>query len=181
MLRGDPDLIVSKAMHRDLTQRYASAADLAHDVRAWMEHRPIRARKESFSYTATRFIRRHRVGVSLVGAIAGLILVSLIVVARQQRKVNEANAQVKVEAGRAQRSLVEMRQLASGLLGDVYDTIEDIPGAAEARRLLLQRASTALETLATEAKSDASFREAVAEDLANAYLRRGDFCCGVIR
>jgi non-specific serine/threonine protein kinase/serine/threonine-protein kinase len=167
MLNGDLDLIAMKAIHRDASLRYENVADLAADLRAWFSHRPIAARRDSFSYVASRFIRRHRAAVGIAAILVITITSGLVTIYQKQLQVNMANH-------RTQQSLVEVRQLAQTLLEDIHDAIEDLPGATQARRLLLKRASAALEKLATEANTDPNLRATVTEDLANAYLRAGD-------
>ncbi len=166
-LNGDLDLIAMKAIHRDVSLRYETVADLANDLRAWLTHRPIVARRDSFGYVAARFIRRNRAAVGIAAILVLTIASGLAAIYQKQVQVNAANL-------RTQQSLAEVRQLAQTLLEDVHDAIEDIPGATEARRLLLRRASAALEKLATEANTDPNLRASVTADLANAYIRAGD-------
>lgn len=56
--RGDVDTIIGKALEKDPARRYASAAELAADLRAHLEHRPIAARPASLPYRLSKFIRR---------------------------------------------------------------------------------------------------------------------------
>jgi tetratricopeptide (TPR) repeat protein len=76
--RGDVETIVAKALEKDKARRYASAADLAGDIRRYLEDQPIVARPPSASYQVRKFARRHKafvagtaaVFVVLVGGIA---------------------------------------------------------------------------------------------------------------
>lgn len=70
-LRGDLDTIVAKALKKTPAQRYANAADLAEDLRRWLNHEPITARPDSRAYRLRKFLRRHRVGVA-AGSLAAL-------------------------------------------------------------------------------------------------------------
>ncbi len=74
-LRGDVETIVSKALEKDRARRYASAAELAADLRRWLAHKPIQARPPSALYHMRKFARRHR---GLVGGAAatGLALIA---------------------------------------------------------------------------------------------------------
>ena len=67
-------LLIEVATAEDSEQRYANARNLADDLQAWLEKRPMRARPPSMSYRATRFVARHRWGV----AAAVLIMMSLV-------------------------------------------------------------------------------------------------------
>ncbi len=70
--RGDIETIVRKALEKDPARRYASADALATDLRRYLSHEPILARRPSAAYVVGRFTRRHRllVGVSLTAILA---------------------------------------------------------------------------------------------------------------
>ena len=63
---GDLDAIVGQALRKNPSERYASAAALADDVRRYLDDRPVMARPHSAWYVATRFIRRQALLVSVV-------------------------------------------------------------------------------------------------------------------
>ena len=58
-LGGDLEHIVQKALRKRAEDRYASVELLAQDVRAYLEARPVSARKGRFGYRARRFVRRN--------------------------------------------------------------------------------------------------------------------------
>jgi len=68
-LRGDVETIVAKALAKDRARRYASAGELAADIRHFLSHEPIRARPPSALYQLRKFARRHK---ALVGAVLGI-------------------------------------------------------------------------------------------------------------
>lgn len=70
--RGDIDTIAAKALEKDKTRRYASAAALAGDIRRYLADEPITARPPSASYQVQKFARRHK---ALVVATAAVFLV----------------------------------------------------------------------------------------------------------
>jgi tetratricopeptide (TPR) repeat protein len=77
-LRGDLDVIVLKALHKDPARRYASAAALRDDLQRYRSGRPVLARPESAAYRFRKFVRRNRTAAAasvitlaaLVGATA---------------------------------------------------------------------------------------------------------------
>ncbi|MGE0145349.1 MAG: WD40 repeat domain-containing serine/threonine protein kinase, partial [Planctomycetota bacterium] len=71
-LRGDLETIVGTALAKDPQQRYLSAADLAEDLRRWVAHLPIRARRANTWYHLQRFARRHR---ALVASVTAALLI----------------------------------------------------------------------------------------------------------
>ena len=66
----DLETILLKALAREPEERYATAQDLADDLRRFLEHRPIAARRPSVMERAAKWLRRHPVlvlsGVSLL-------------------------------------------------------------------------------------------------------------------
>lgn len=97
-LRGDLDAIVLKALRKEPDQRYASVQDLAGDLRAWLQHRPVAARRGDWRYGTARFLRRHALAASMaavtVAALCGGLGVALWQAqqARLQRDVAVAEA-----------------------------------------------------------------------------------------
>ncbi|MEM9532627.1 MAG: serine/threonine-protein kinase [Pseudomonadota bacterium] len=69
LLRGDLDNIVLKAMHKDPRRRYRTAAELADDLNRYVAARPVAARRRSWWYLTSKFLRRNQVATAL-GAIA---------------------------------------------------------------------------------------------------------------
>jgi WD40 repeat protein/predicted Ser/Thr protein kinase len=101
-LRGDVETIVTKALAKEPARRYASAADLATDLRRWLAHEPILARPPSALYHLRKFARRHRSlvgGVVATGAALVLGLVGTILFAvgeARQRRQAEQNARAEM-------------------------------------------------------------------------------------
>ena len=73
-LRGDVETIVAKAIEKEPGRRYASAAELAADIRRYLRDEPIQARPASSTYQLRKFARRNK---ALVGGIAATLVVSL--------------------------------------------------------------------------------------------------------
>lgn len=69
-LRGDIETIVGKAMHKDRDRRYASASELAADIRRHLADEPILARPPSTFYQLRKFARRNRTLVAGVASTA---------------------------------------------------------------------------------------------------------------
>ncbi len=74
-LRGDVETIVSKALEKDPERRYASAAELAADIRRFQRDEPITARPASAVYNIRKFARRNK-GLAAGMAAAFIILIA---------------------------------------------------------------------------------------------------------
>src|SRR5690606_35750470 len=90
-LRGDLDTIVLTALHADPARRYAGAAQLAQDLRRWLDGRPIAARADTAGYRLRKFVARHRLGVGSASAVL-LALVAGLGMALWQANVAREHA-----------------------------------------------------------------------------------------
>ena len=78
MLRRELDWIPMKALRKQRSERYESCQALADDVGRFLSGAPLQAVPESRSYQVKKFVRRHRVPVTVV-AVVMLTLVAGIV------------------------------------------------------------------------------------------------------
>ena len=69
MLRGDLDTIVQRALAVEPLRRYASAEAFADDIERYLAALPVRARRDSVSYRAGKFLHRHWFGVAAAAAL----------------------------------------------------------------------------------------------------------------
>jgi serine/threonine-protein kinase len=105
-LAGDLDNIAAKALRRLPTERYATAAALADDLRRHLDHQPVLARQPGAAYLLRRFLQRHRLPVA--ATLAGtLVLAGAGLQAWQARQA-------------AQRSQVQA-QSVDGLLQSLFN------------------------------------------------------------
>jgi serine/threonine-protein kinase len=84
-LRGELDTIVTKALKKEPRERYASVSAFAEDLQRYMRDEPIHARPDTFAYRAAKFVRRHRVAVSLTMAVVLAVVAGLIGTLLQSR------------------------------------------------------------------------------------------------
>lgn len=74
----DLETIIAKCMQKEPALRYASAADLAEDLRRFLADEPIRARPTPWHVKVRRWVRRHRAVTT--GAVAAVVLALCAVV-----------------------------------------------------------------------------------------------------
>ena len=175
-LQGDLDNIVLMALRKDPPRRYASAEQLAEDIRRYLENLPVMARKDTAGYRVSKFAIRHKAGSAAGAATAMLLLAALFVtlhearVARLQAQIANHQAQIaREQRTRAEKRFNDVRKLANSLMFEIHDSIRDLPGATKARELLVKRALEYLDSLSQESGDPALQRE-----LAAAYERIGD-------
>ena len=115
-MRGDLDWIVMKALEKDRTRRYESAAELARDIGRHLADDPVLAGPPSTWYRLQKLVRRNRVAAVWGGLAAAGILVGLgastvgFVEARRGRtQAREAEHQAQLGAQRALQAEQEER------------------------------------------------------------------------
>jgi len=162
-LAGDLDNIVMKALQKEPARRYASVEQFSGDIRRHLEGLPVTARKDTLSYRATKFVKRHKAGV---GAAILLVLTLLggILLTLWQARVARA------ERVRAERRFGDVRKLANSFMFEIHDAIENLPGSTKPRELLVKRALEYLDSLVQESGDDLSLQH----ELARSYLKVGD-------
>jgi eukaryotic-like serine/threonine-protein kinase len=94
-LRGDLEVIVSRALAKDKDRRYASAAGLAADLRRYLAGQPISASADSAWYTVRRQLGRYRLALAMSAAVV-VALAALAFYANVQRaRANRTNLQLQ--------------------------------------------------------------------------------------
>ena len=161
--RGDIETIVAKALEKDRDRRYASAADLAADLRRYLHDEPIVARPASVGYQLQKFARRHTAVVAGIAAVFVVLVAGTVVSTWQAIRARRAEAA-------AERRFTDVRTLAGTLLFELHDSIRDLAGSIPARRLVLTKAQQYLEILSRESAGN---RE-IERELTVAYNRVGD-------
>jgi serine/threonine protein kinase/tetratricopeptide (TPR) repeat protein len=99
-----PDLetILLKSMAKDPTARYASAQEMADDLRRFLEHKPIVARRPSLATVAQKWVRRHR---PLVGAAVAALVVSVVVLVASNLRTARALRQSEARLATAREAV----------------------------------------------------------------------------
>jgi tetratricopeptide (TPR) repeat protein len=113
--RGDLETIVAKALEKDKARRYASAAELATDIKRYLQDEPIVARPASTVYQLQKFARRHKALVAGMAAVfvvlAGGIVASSWQAARATR-AQQAALRERDRAAAAEQNATQERDRA---------------------------------------------------------------------
>lgn len=86
-LKGDLDWITLKALERDRARRYGTPNEFAADIRHFLNNEPVIARPTSRAYRMQKYVRRHRLGVSIAAAGVLLLVAFSVIEAMQIRRV----------------------------------------------------------------------------------------------
>ncbi len=159
-LSGDIDSILLMALRKEPERRYGSVQQFAADITRHLNGLPVTAGKGSWSYTAGKFVSRHRAAV----AATALVLIALVAgIAATERQARIA----RMERAKAQKRFDDVRQFSDALIFDIHDALQDIPGTTQARNLLLDRAVQYLDRVSQDADGDSNLQR----ELAQAYQR----------
>jgi len=123
--RGDIDTIACKALEKDRDRRYASAADLASDIRRYLANEPIIAHPPSTFYQLKKFAQRHKglvagLAATLLVLVAGIIVsVTLALRAREGEKRAKRNEERALEGeAAAERNACRQSLAAAQAVGE---------------------------------------------------------------
>jgi serine/threonine protein kinase/Flp pilus assembly protein TadD len=132
------ETITLKALAKEPADRYATAGDLAEDLRRWLGNQTIKAKPPTVRQRLVKWGRRHP---SLVGA-TGVVL--LLAVAG----LTVNTALIHQEKKRTQAALDLAYQMAKQSLFDIADAVADTPGLEEIQRKVVLSAVSTFEGLA---------------------------------
>jgi len=158
-LAGDLDTIFLTALRKEPGRRYPTAAAFADDLRRHLEGLPVRARGDTFSYRAAKFVRRNRLAVATV---ATALAVALGMIGFYTRRL-------AVERDRAVAEAAKASQVASFLTEVFSNANPEETGGAQvtARDLLAKGAAQASEL------DDPAVQAALLATIGSAYIKIG--------
>ncbi len=115
-LRGDLDNIVGMALRKNPAERYTTVDLFAQDLRRYLALEPVSARPSSLRYRATKFVRRHVVGVATAIAIAIVLICAFIVTTQQMVEARQQRDQAHYQSRRAESTsdFLELLMLSDG-------------------------------------------------------------------
>jgi tetratricopeptide (TPR) repeat protein/tRNA A-37 threonylcarbamoyl transferase component Bud32 len=113
---ADLDVLCFTAMHDDPERRYRTVEALARDVERFLKGQPLESRRDSLTYRAGKFVRRHRAGVAAAG-VAAAVVVGLVTF--YTARLAAARDAAVAEAARTQRIQRFMLDLFEGGERDV--------------------------------------------------------------
>jgi serine/threonine-protein kinase len=159
----DLETICLKCLQKDAKKRYASAHDLAEDLRRFRAGEPIQARPVSRAERAVKWVKRR----PLLAAMYALIAVTALGLAggvvwhnvrlRAERDWAEANFQ------RAERNFDRARRAVEAMLTEVGNKeLADEPRMEEKRKALLEKALGFYQEFLDERSDDPGLLEATA-------------------
>jgi serine/threonine protein kinase len=167
----DLETIVLKAIAKHAGDRYATAQELADDLRRFLDHKPIRARRPSLWERAVKWARRHqavvRAGTVLLLLAAVGFAASTVLIWREQ-----ARAQAAYEAEARQRALADAnlqqaRRMLNFFTQVSVKELADKPDVQGVRRKMLEAALQYYQSFIEQHRDE----PAIQGELAASHLR----------
>lgn len=161
---GSPELdaIIGKATRIDPAERYATAAELAADLRRIREKRPVLARPSSGWYLFRKFVARNRLACGVAAVALGLVLAAGTIAQLQWREAVRQRSEADLRFN-------SLRKLARSLMFDLHDAIEPLQGATQARQMLVKEALAYLDPLSKDPAAEPMLQA----DLIEGFARMG--------
>ncbi len=168
MLRGDLDNILLKALRKDPERRYATVDQFSDDLRRHLEGLPMTARPDTFSYRASKFIKRNRAAVVGSGLVAAALVAGVIGTTWQAYKAER-------ERSVAEERFNDVRAIANNVVFRYADELQKISGTTKVQEMLIKDAIEYLDKLSKDAAGNVE----LSRELAKAYLKIGDLQGGI--
>jgi serine/threonine protein kinase len=130
-LHKELEWIPLKAMRKERSERYRSAAELADDIENYLKGDPLIAGPPSTLYRARKFMRRHKALVTGVAAVLAVLLAGVFISTIFAIKADRARDKEIVARAQAQQRAEQYRRslyLRSVILADRYYYDNDIRG-----------------------------------------------------
>lgn len=158
-VKGDLDNVVLMAIRKEPARRYASVAQLASDIQAYLDGRPLVAAADSWRYRAGKFARRHKTGV----AAAALVVITLAGFSVGMGWLARRATREQLKSDQEEQFMAGMFQAA---------TPEEAQGRTITARDLLDRGAR---RVAHDLTAQPEVRAAMLDNIASAYRSLGIF------
>ena len=180
LMQGELDWIVLKAIEKDRTRRYETAAALADDIENYLNDEPVAACPPSNIYMLGKFARRNKGWLSTAAAVLATIFVGLTVstfLVAKERNAAEAAARREAIAAeeanrqrqRAEDNLRESRAAVDRLFTRAAEELAHVPHMTKVRRTLLEDAAEFYESFVKQKSDDPE----ILFEMGRAYERLG--------
>ncbi len=162
-LTGDLDAIVQMALRKEPERRYQSAEQLSLDLRRYLEHQPVVAGPDTWSYRAAKFTRRHRTTVVAAGLLAVSLIGGTVATWRQARAAAQERDHAQAEARRADAERDKAQQVTAFLQRTLGSADPSQLGRDVTLREVLDSASVSLTSLASQPSVEGELRRVLGD------------------
>jgi tetratricopeptide (TPR) repeat protein len=163
----DLDSIALMALRKEPEERYLTGDQFAADIQAWLEGRPVVARRGTLRYRAVKFAQRNKLALSAAALLLAAVLCGVAGVLWQSRAAN-------LQRARAEANAQEMRELSDNFLQEIDKAVRELPGSTPVRQLMVQRVLEHLDHIAATGTEDRLTRLYLAKAYIHLAVLQGD-------
>jgi non-specific serine/threonine protein kinase/serine/threonine-protein kinase len=178
-LRAELEWIPLKAMRKDRTERYATAEQMAEDVRSYLASRPLIAGPESAAYRLRKFVRRNKTGVAASAAMLLLLVAGIVTTTWQAVRATRAERVAVAQKREADRLRAEAESARADTMAVNRFLTDDLlysasPDVGQGRDVTVREAvDRAAQTIGDSLRSRPLTEAAVRATLAQTYNTLG--------
>ncbi|MCL4204324.1 MAG: tetratricopeptide repeat protein [Pirellulaceae bacterium] len=165
-LPADLETVVLKAMAKSRDERYATAQQLADDLRCVLDGKPTLAKPPSSFDRLGKWARRHQ---RIVASVAAACLIAVLGLGVSTLMIGREKHRAELNFERAELNYRHARGIVDRFGARLAERLVEIPGAEQIRRELLQDTLQYYQDLAAQARDDPALRV----DLATTYGKMG--------
>ncbi len=167
----DLETIVLKAIAKQAGERYATAQELADDLRRFLDHKPIRARRPRLWERVVKWTRRHqalvRAGTVLLLLAAVGFAASTVLIWREQARTQAAYQAEARQRALADANLQQARRMLNFFTQVSVKELADKPDVQGVRRKMLEAALQYYQSFIEQHRDEPSIQG----ELAASHLR----------
>jgi serine/threonine-protein kinase len=137
-VKGDLQAVLQTALREEPDLRYKTVEQFSDDIERYRNDLPVSARPDSFSYRASKFVRRNRFSVAAAAIASVLLLVGIVSIIYQARVAADERDKARTEARKSERLNLFMQKVfgsadprQQGRDVKVADTLDDAVVRAE--------------------------------------------------
>ncbi|MCA9237359.1 MAG: serine/threonine protein kinase [Planctomycetales bacterium] len=171
----DLETVVMHALAKSREDRYATAGELAADLRRFLASKPTHARRPTLVDRASKLVRRHRVAATALG---GFVAVVAVLSTTGAVLLSSEQARTAAALADAQASLDQARRVVDRFGGQFVRELERLPGSEPLRRAVLADTLEYYRNFIAQAVSDSQLTAELATTQYQAGMvagRLGDF------
>jgi serine/threonine protein kinase/tetratricopeptide (TPR) repeat protein len=160
LVKGELDWVVMKTLEKDRNRRYESASALGQDIEHYLADEPVIARRPTWSYRLTKFVRRNKLFVLAGASVALAPIMGFIILLVSHTRIRESAAAKDAALATARRAVDQMLTRTAG------EKLANVPLAQAVRRELMEDALGFYEGFVAQADGDVAVKHELARVLA---------------
>ena len=175
---ADLETVILKAMQKEPQGRYATAQDLADDLKRFLDGKPIEAKRPTPVQRLAKWSRRHRAAVAFVSVALAVIavgsMVSTALLWNEQRNTVSALALAEENLKAAGQNAQETKAIIDFLVKDLLGSAD--PARAKGRKVTVDEVLANAEAKVNTAFEDTPLLEAaIRQTLGRVFVRLGRY------